>query len=412
MLVVAHGHADPELDIPAPAQFQEAWLITVAPGSLYWQRFGHNALWLREPLRGLDHTFNFGYFDFEQERFLQRFIAGRMLYQSLAFKAESELSAYASEGRTIRAQRLVLDAAAYETLRDHLLWHVQPANRDYLYDYYQDNCSTRIRDAIDKALDNALEEATGATLARQSYRDHTRRLTGMTTWYYLGLEVLLGWPVDHPITLWQEMFIPQVLANVLESLSKSGLAEPLIDADVLIFDAGAATAAASPQRTWPKYLALAMVGLLLAYLLGRMPWLGWIRLARAWAVFAALCGIILAMLWGLTDHRVVGPNTNLLLLNPCMLLLLFRSARKFGLVVLMLSTVVAVLLAFVPEAQYSADVMASVLPLNLAVAWVFWRTLKEGQGDVRVDAVINDDRTFIDRVPPAPRPDVPDGEGQ
>ena len=54
---------------------EEAWLVTFGPGELYFERFGHNAIWLREPAAGLDHTFNFGYFDFEQEDFFLRFLA-------------------------------------------------------------------------------------------------------------------------------------------------------------------------------------------------------------------------------------------------------------------------------------------------------------------------------------------------
>jgi len=60
----------------------EAWLVTFGPGQIYWERFGHNAIWLREPAAGIDHTFNFGYFDFEQENFFLNFLQGRMLYFS------------------------------------------------------------------------------------------------------------------------------------------------------------------------------------------------------------------------------------------------------------------------------------------------------------------------------------------
>ena len=62
----------------------EAWLVTFGPGEVYWERFGHNAIWLREPAAGIDHTFNFGYFDFGQEDFILRFARGRMLYFSVA----------------------------------------------------------------------------------------------------------------------------------------------------------------------------------------------------------------------------------------------------------------------------------------------------------------------------------------
>ncbi|HEY5776454.1 MAG TPA: DUF4105 domain-containing protein, partial [Xanthomonadales bacterium] len=136
-----------------PDDGKEAWLVTFDPGEIYFERFGHNAIWLREPAAGLDHTFNFGYFDFEQEDFFLRFMRGRMLYFSIAQPAAREFAYYRHVNRSIRAQKLNLKPLQYQRLRDYLLNEVQPENRNYRYDYYLNNCSTRIRDALDIALD-------------------------------------------------------------------------------------------------------------------------------------------------------------------------------------------------------------------------------------------------------------------
>src|SRR5210317_2024185 len=66
----------------------EIWLVSYGPGEIYWQRFGHNAIWVRDTQLGLDHVFNFGFFDFAQEDFLLRFLQGRMLYFSAARPAQ------------------------------------------------------------------------------------------------------------------------------------------------------------------------------------------------------------------------------------------------------------------------------------------------------------------------------------
>ena len=70
-------------DTVAPA-LPEVSLVTVEPGELYWQRFGHNAILLRDPMGGRSISYNFGYFDFAQEDFLLRFLRGKMLYQAVA----------------------------------------------------------------------------------------------------------------------------------------------------------------------------------------------------------------------------------------------------------------------------------------------------------------------------------------
>ena len=95
--VPSGGRADAKLDIPDASSLPEAWLVTYDPGDIYWQRFGHNAIWLRDPERGLDHAFNFGFFDFGQEDFLQRFVAGRRLYSSAAQTAARVCSQYQRE---------------------------------------------------------------------------------------------------------------------------------------------------------------------------------------------------------------------------------------------------------------------------------------------------------------------------
>lgn len=162
---------------------QQAWLVTFGPGENYWERFGHNAIWLREPAAGLDHTFNFGFFDFNQEDFFLRFMRGRMLYFSVAQRAENEFDYYRSVNRSIRIQKLNISTQQYEKLRDYLVTEIRPENRDYRYDYYLNNCSTRIRDAIDIALDGGLSERTRIAPAELNFRDHTRRLTEGQFWY-------------------------------------------------------------------------------------------------------------------------------------------------------------------------------------------------------------------------------------
>jgi hypothetical protein len=211
--------ATEELEIPEiSSRGAEAWLVTFGSGEIYWERFGHNAIWLREPAAGLDHTFNFGFFDFKEKNFILRFIRGRMLYFSAAQSAAREFEFYRQENRSIRVQKLNLTAAQYGNLRDYLLNEIKPENRDYHYDYYLNNCSTRIRDALDIALDGALSARTRTVPAVLNFRDHTRRLTHTQFWYYLGLELALGFPVDRVITRCDEMFIPIVVAEEMADM--------------------------------------------------------------------------------------------------------------------------------------------------------------------------------------------------
>lgn len=359
-------------DIPAvPADAAEAWLVTFGPGEIYWERFGHNAIWLREPAEGLDHTFNFGYFDFDQEDFFLRFMRGRMLYFSIAQPASREFEFYRGDNRSIRVQKLNLQPAQYTQLRDYLLNDIRPENRDYRYDYYLNNCSTRIRDALDLALDGALSARTKSLPAGLNFRDQTRRLTQMQFWYYLGLELGLGAPVDRDVSRWDEMFIPMVVADELAAMSRD-TGDQLLATDKVIFTSTAEQPAAIPAASWYRYLLLGLLITAIAWISGRLMPPAWLAgLAGSWVLISATIGLVLAALWMFTDHEVTRPNANLLLFNPLILLLLISPLRQLSAGLLIASVTIAWLLQLLPGHQHNLDVLVLATPINLAVAAYF-----------------------------------------
>ncbi len=356
---------------PVETASPEIWLVTYGPGEIYWQRFGHNAIWVRDTGLGLDHVFNFGFFDFAQENFLLRFLQGRMLYFSAAQPAQLEFAQYIDDNRSIRAQRLALTPAQSLQLTEYLVGEVQPDKRDYLYDYYLNNCSTRVRDAIDLALHGQLRDRFGAQAAAQNWRDHTRRLTQADFWLYLGLEVGLGSPVDATISRWDEFFIPAELADGLTGLETAGVM--LVQEDVMLFQSTAAEPPARAQTRWPYYLLIPAGALLAAWLLARLfRRLTPLALARTWLIFAAVVGVSLVFFWCCTDHAVARNNFNLMLFNPLWMLCL--AGRRWWPGVARLVLAVGVLALVGQVWQYNADVLAAFLPLNLAAAWILLRS--------------------------------------
>ncbi len=367
----ASAQSDPEaFPLPPPPGTPEAWLVTYGPGDIYWQRFGHNAIWLREP-GGLDHTFNFGFFDFDQENFLLRFVQGRMLYFAAAMPAEREFAFYRQEGRAISAQRLDLTPAAYVRLREHLLWHVAPENREYRYDYYLDNCSTRLRDALDLALEGAFSRRFRDEPAGQNFRDHTRRSTEGDLDYYLGLVGALGRPVDRPISRWDEMFLPAVLAEGVADFRSTAAGDdlPLVLETRVFAEAAVPQPPERPGRTWPLYGALGLSLAGLGWLAGRSGRPAAVDgLAFAWLLIGGTLGIGMAAAWTLTDHSVARDNANLLLLSPLWLLGLVPRLRRVTAGLLVAGTGLALAMALWPGGPYLADTLALLAPVNIAVA--------------------------------------------
>ena len=136
------------------------------------------------------------------------------------------------------AQELNLTPAQKDSLAKFVAWNAQPENRFYHYDYFRDNCSTRVRDALDRVLGGVIKRATENVASGTTYRSHTRRLTQDAPWVYLGTLLGLGRPVDRPISRWEEMFLPVRLHNDLRGIrvkDASGASVPLIKNDTALF---------------------------------------------------------------------------------------------------------------------------------------------------------------------------------
>ena len=147
-------------------------------------------------------------FSFDQPGFLGRLLRGTMLYWMAPFETEGMVSAYAVADRSVWVQELALTRAQREELRALLALNALPENRFYRYDYYRDNCSTRVRDALDRVLDGRLRTALAGIATGTTHRWHTRRLLRQMPAMYTGIQLLLSGKADRPIDRWEEAFLP------------------------------------------------------------------------------------------------------------------------------------------------------------------------------------------------------------
>lgn len=318
-LLLALGLLLPALATAAP----RISLLTFAPGEIYWQRFGHNALLVRE-IGAEPLVYNYGIFDFRQEHFFLNFARGRMLYKLDTAPLDWTLHQYAAEGRWVVEQLLALDDTQARALADFLEWNARPENADYRYDYFVANCSTKARDAIDRALAGGLRAQLKARPGSGSFRSEVLRLMAPMPALRYGVDLGLGPRVDMPIDQWQEGFIPMRLMDALRDVqieTQDGK-RALVAAERLLI-----TAAETPQ---PAPIAPA-----LPFLLTGLAWAGLFsglrrlrrhRIAALLAVVhltvAGLAGLVLLLGWLATDHWGMAFNHNLLLLHPLWWLLL------------------------------------------------------------------------------------------
>jgi hypothetical protein len=366
-------------------------VITFGPGEDVWERFGHNALWIHDGRAGTDVAWNWGLFDFAQPDFLQRFLSGDTKYWMAGEDAYRMIAAYHEMGRMITLQRLDLTQAQAAALRDFVQWNSLEQNKFYRYDYFRDNCSTRLRDAIDRVLGGALRRATDTVATTLTYRGESVRLTDGDRPIQLGIDVALGRPADRPLTEWESFFIPMRLRDALRTVtvtSADGTPVALVSDQRTIPPAsgpGVLVPAEPPSLTW-RYLLL---GLLLGGLIVVLRILGRTRraalwgvslVAMLWSLLAGVVGLLLLYMWAFTRHVFWGWNENLLLFSPLSLALvilvpaaLLRSrgappARAISRTVVALG-VIALFIALLPGGQNDLAIVALALPVHLALAW-------------------------------------------
>ncbi len=300
-------------------------LLTAEPGDALWELFGHNALLVRDSATGYEAAFNYGLFDFGEPGFAARFVRGHMTYWVDAVPLAPMLARYREQNRRVWAQELDLEPRQKAALMSALRRAALPENRYYRYDYFRDNCSTKLRDVLDAALDGQIRAAADSAPASSTWRTHTRRLTARNAVGYLGIQMLAGPRADEATTAWQDMWVPMKLRDTLAGLSVEGAdgrRRPLVRSEELWAESDRAPEPAHPPSfTLPFFfagLATALLFVVFAH------WAATPSRAGAWAFGTAgvawglFCGLVSAVVVGMhwTDHEFLYMNRNVLVFSP------------------------------------------------------------------------------------------------
>jgi hypothetical protein len=376
--------------VPSPAA-PTIGVVTFGPGDQTFAKFGHDAILVSDPrqppgLRQL--VFNYGTFRFDSPLLILDFLKGQLRYWLSIAPLDRTLAGYRAANRSVYLQPLSLPPETARAIADFLHENAKPENAYYRYDYYRDNCATRIRDVLDRFLDHRLSAASHAPTPL-TYRQHTERLTIDDPILYFALDLAMGPLIDQPLTEWEAMFLPaQVEAKVGQLKLPNG--DPLVQRRVVLFEAEREPElAVAPGFRW-GWLAIGVgIG-------GILYGLAWSRRRPARVVQALLLGALgtltgvlgslLLVLWLLTDHEVTYWNQNVLLCPLWALLIPFlavdfgraepRRARLMMLVVGLsgASAVLELLLRVVlPHGQDTSTPLALFLPLWVGATLGVWQ---------------------------------------
>lgn len=298
----------------------EIQLVTISPGEYYWSAFGHSAVRIKSSK--FDRMFGFGYFDFEDEDFFLNFAKGEMQYFLGVVDSNHELSGYKKEGRKVVLQTLKLSASQKQELVDKLMFLAQPENRYYSYDYFLNNCTSKIRDLLDEVTDGEISSQLKANKQKISWNDSTFPVSNQS-WANIGIAYGYGINAYNHKSQWQLSVFPEVFSQDIKALNTS----TNWNQEYEIYYQPSDLEISRDQHSFFKthYAVFAVVGLLVLGLLFKIS----LKPTRIfWLVTQNILGIGLLLLWFFTEHSVAVINLNVLLFSPLAVLLLFKTSHK------------------------------------------------------------------------------------
>lgn len=307
----------------AAAQWQlsdraEIHIVTCGPyqGELY-SAFGHSAIRVKDPLNNFDLIYNYGVFNFNQPHFYLNFAKGHLNYQLAVSYYEPFKNFYVRENRYIHEQVLNLSTGQKQKLFDFLQWNALPENKEYSYDYFYDNCATRVRDAVANTFKDSVRFDGSYVKTDYTIRDLCDLYLVHQAWGDLGIDLCLGLPMDKKASPYEYMYLPDYIESGFEhaQILQEGSWQPLVKETVLTYEAHPEEQHLNVWTPFVFFMLLLIFGL----------WLTWrgYKKARASTGFdvvlfsvTGLLGWFLLALWLLTDHKAAAWNFNLLWAFP------------------------------------------------------------------------------------------------
>jgi hypothetical protein len=297
-------------------------LMIIGPGHPLYVWWGHIGLIIENSTDNSSYFYDFGNFSFEEDNFYGNFAMGRLYYLKIKSRTQSYLRFLNFFDRSVTIYELNLTAQEKKKVYSILEEGVKPENRIYLYHHYKDNCSTRIRDVLDEAMEGEIQEC--LPQYAQTFRDQANRFI-KPFWPYVLLNFLQGSTIDTPITQWDALFLPQELEDfALNHVRPTG--EPFVNNITKVQEG---ITPYIPDVPFPHSGAAFLWGMLfffisLAVRLGKTE-----KLFALWRIisiiFTAIPGLFLCFMMFFTDHHVTWYNLNALVTCPLILAALIPS---------------------------------------------------------------------------------------
>ncbi len=353
-------------------------LLTGSPGEELYSTFGHSAIRVTDTTSNEDLVYNYGTFDFGEPGFYTKFVRGKLMYYLSTEDFSSFKQSFQQENRGLTEQVLNLSCIEKLKITTLLQQNLMGANKFYKYDFLFDNCTTRLRDLLEKSVNTPVHfmlVVNKPTTFRQhifEYMDYNNN-----QWTKLGMDILLGNKTDAVMNNREAMFLPDYLLKGFDS-AKIG-EKTVVESKTVAVDLPAKRVEKS-FLTHPVFifwvLLIAIVVMSFSQSEGAKKLLyGFDGLLFFITGFA---GILMLFMWFGTDHIVCRNNYNLLWAWPTHAIAAFfvhskkEWARKYFLITGLTYMVLLIVWFFLPQ-----PLSTSLIPIILLLIFRSYTSFRE-----------------------------------
>jgi len=301
----------------------DVYLLTCGPGTETYSRWGHSALRIVDHTAGTDRVYYWGVFNFSTPAFAWKFARGRLEYMLGVTTYERFIQEYFMEGRWVQSQKINLEPPEIIKMLELIDENLKPENIKYRYDFFYDDCSTRIRDLLEKSTGNAMVYPPDLDGDPPTFRFMVNKYLQKAPWLEAGIDLLMGIPGNKKASVRDIMFLPVDMQQGLSDIviNRGGKMIPLLtNPDTVLESSGKSEK--SKFFTSPIVIfSLLLILIIIASALFRTKKPNRIFDTLIFSVFSVLALMMLFFNF-FTDHQQMKMNPNIIWLSPFIILCL------------------------------------------------------------------------------------------